>query len=238
MTPPEKTILLCTDERTGSHLLSQHLATTGMLGRPYEYFNTHWMRSHHEGYPEEVPEQLQEAVRQGMTPNGVLGLKMHPWAMDRVLPHIDLARDLGQVSFVLLTREDVLGQAISLLKAKQTDVWVGGRPAITPRGTARYDGPELLDIVRDLLGRRARWELYFARNGVVPLRTTYEEVMADPQAVVERIAAHAGVEENCELGRERWYSFDRQSDEINEEWRRRFTAEFSDLQVLDAAVGG
>ena len=238
MMAPEKTILLCADERTGSHLLSQHLATTGILGRPYEYFNTHWMRSHHEDYPEEVSEQLKEAVRHGMTSNGVLGLKMHPWAMDRVLPHIDLSQDLGQVFFVLLTRVDILGQAISLLKAKQTDVWVGGRPAITPGGTARYDGPLLLDTVRDLLGRRARWELYFARNGVVPLRTTYEEVIADAQEVVDRIAAHAGVDGNRELGRERWYSFDRQADAINEEWRRCFTAEFSDLQVLDAAVGG
>ena len=235
---PEKTILLCTEERTGSHLLSQHLATTGILGRPYEYFNTHWMRSHHEGYPEDVPDQLKEAVKQGMTPNGVLALKMHPWAMDRALPHIDLARDLGQVFFVLLTREDILGQAISRLKARQTDVWVAGRPAITQGGMTRYDGPLLLDTVRDLLGRRARWELYFARNGVVPLRTTYEEVTADPQEVVDRIAAHAGVDGNCELGRERWYSFDRQADEINEEWRRCFTREFSDLQVLDTAVGG
>ncbi|MHA6685132.1 Stf0 family sulfotransferase [Mesorhizobium sp. A556] len=238
MVLPEKTILLCTDERTGSHLLSQHMATTGILGRPYEYFNTHWMRSHHEGYPEDVPDQFSEAVARGMTSNGVLALKMHPWAMDRVLPHVDLARDLGQVFFVLLTREDILGQAISLLKAKQTDVWVAGLPPITPGGVAQYDGRGLQDIVRDLLGRRARWELYFARNGVVPLRTTYEEVTADPQRVVHRIATHAMVEGNCELGREDWYKFDRQADGINEEWRRRFTAEFSDLQVLDTVMAG
>jgi LPS sulfotransferase NodH len=227
---PKKTVILCTDERTGSHYLAELLASTGILGRAYEYFNTSWMKEHYEDYPEDVIDQLSWAKRLGTTSNGVFSLKLHPWTMDRISPHIDLRCDLPQPRFVVLHRNDLLGQAISLHKAQWTRSYTSWSKAVSKPA---YDGERIKALLSELAMRRQRWEVYFSRNGIVPFRVEYEQLLNMPSNVVAGIAQAAEIGETPVLGRELWYRFDRQSDTVNAEWRARFLAEFVNTRSLD-----
>ncbi len=230
-----KTIILCTEERSGSHLLAQHMATTGLLGRPYEYFNTPGMRFEIPDYPEPVEEQLIVALPLGTTPNGVFAVKLHAWTMDRVLPYIDLVHDLGDIHFVYLTRLDVLGQAISLELARQTNIWASNRISWANGSNPEYNKERIEGTIFELLHCRTRWEAYFSRNGIGPLRLSYERVVDEPQSIVEEVARYVGVAERPKIGTHFWHEFKRQAGSVNKEWRERYIRDKANLQVLDFA---
>jgi LPS sulfotransferase NodH len=221
---------LCTDERTGSHFLAQLLASTGVLGRAYEYFNTHWMKRHYADYPEAVPDQLVWAKKLGTTPNAVFSLKLHAWTLDRISTAIDIRRDFPSPVFVLLRRDDLLGQAISLVKAHYTLAFTSWSET---KGKPVYDGKRLRATLCNLAIRRERWEVFFARTGVVPYRVDYSQLVQHPYDVAFEIGKHAGVRERAIVNRHSWYRFERQSDSINDEWRQRFIREFGDDHRLD-----
>jgi LPS sulfotransferase NodH len=231
---PRRTLILCTDERTGSHYLAQLLAATEQLGRAYEYFNTPWMKEHYADYPEDVPGQLLWAKRLGTTSNGYFSLKLHPWAMDRIAPYLDLCRDLPEPQFVSLQRRDLLAQALSLHKAQSTQKFTSWSQN---KSEPVYDGARIRALVSELALRRERWEIYFARNGIRPLYIDYEQLQSEPQAVVGRVAGHAGLTATPPMRQTDWYRFEQQSDHINEAWRERFLAEYADTRFLDALAG-
>ena len=56
--PVKRSIILATDERTGSEWLCQLMAATGVLGRPAEYFNPWWFKEFIADYPTDVGEQV------------------------------------------------------------------------------------------------------------------------------------------------------------------------------------
>jgi LPS sulfotransferase NodH len=76
----------------------------------------------------------------------------------------------------------------------------------------------------------ARWRLYFARNGIDPLRLEYEQILADPQGAANAVAAFMGVDPPPPIDPS---SIDLTilRDEISAEWRRRFVAERGNSQV-------
>lgn len=227
---PRQSVILCTDERTGSHYLAERLAATGRLGRAYEYFNTEWMRTQYEDYPEDRGGQLDWAMRLGTTANGVFSVKLHPWTMDALAGTIDITRDWPAPCFVHLTRLDLLGQAISLHKAEQNRAYTSWT---VPQAEAAYDGARIGALVRELAIRRERWEVYFARNGMTPLRLTYEALLTDPAGAVAAVARHAGVRLTGIRSRGAWFRFDRQADAVNAAWRARFLADYKNTALLD-----
>ena len=227
---PRRSLILCTDERTGSHFLAELLAATGRLGRAYEYFNTEWMQTHYADYPVERLGQLDWAMRLGTTANGVFSVKLHPWTMDVLAGVIDITRVWPMPCFVHLTRTDLLGQAISLHKAEQTRAYTSWSE---PQAQPTYDGNRLRRLVHELALRRERWEMYFARNGITPLRLTYEDIVTEPKATVRAVARHVGVGLAARRTRVPWFRFDRHADTVNTEWRQKFISEYKDTALLD-----
>jgi LPS sulfotransferase NodH len=238
--PPtlKKFILLCTEERTGSQLLCQHMATTGVLGRPYEYFHTDGMRSLYKFYPRDIPGQYRAARHLSTTDNGVFALKMHGETLERVAPHVRLF-EVPEVYFVYLTRNDVLGQAISLVRARQTNVWHkrAGEKLQSwlhlPKAD-KYDGELILSVLKDMCFRRVRWETYFARNGIDPLRVSYEAVASTPQRVIDEIATFAGISEEALVDKHEFFErYTRVADNVNSAWRERFVSDYSNLYSFE-----
>jgi LPS sulfotransferase NodH len=70
---------ICTTPRTGSNFLCELLSSTGVLGRPREYFNGAGRRLHDDPtYPDDPAGQFRRILTMGATPNGVYGLKVFP----------------------------------------------------------------------------------------------------------------------------------------------------------------
>jgi len=80
ITMPSRGYLLCSIGRTGSNLLANALAGTGIAGRPAEYFSPveqekPWMR--HILGDSTLVDGLHKILMAGTTPNGLFGVKAH-----------------------------------------------------------------------------------------------------------------------------------------------------------------
>jgi LPS sulfotransferase NodH len=223
---------ICTQPRSGSNLLCQILSSTDQLGYPLEYFNGLGRRSL--GQPDfpDAPElQIDAILRLGATPNGVYAVKLFASqfaAFSRRVRWMDL---LPSLRFVYLSRDDLLGQAISSARAQQTGQY---RSTQAARRAAVYDADlirsQLITIVRE----RAQWEAFFARTGIKPLRIVYERLLEDRSRHVDLVADRVDVE-NPVIDQRR-IDLVIQRDAVTEEWEQRFRAESGDPNVLDDLV--
>jgi LPS sulfotransferase NodH len=220
---------ICTQPRSGSNLLCQYLSSTDQLGTPLEYFNGPGRRAL--GLPDfpDAPELQMEAVlRLGATPNGVYAVKLFASqfaTFSRRLRWMDLLPDLH---FVYLSRDDLLGQAISWARALQTEQYRSTQPAKRP---AVYDADLIRSQLTAIVRERAQWEAFFARTGIEPLRMVYERFLGDPSSYVDRVANLVGIE-NPAVDQRR-VDLVIQRDAVTEEWKQRFRAENGDPNVVD-----
>jgi LPS sulfotransferase NodH len=218
--------VLCTTPRSGSNYLCQLLASTGVLGRPLEYFNgAARRRLGWDGYPDDPQAQLALVLSEGATANGCYGLKIFPSQADKAQA-VDWARALPGLAFVHLRRRDLLGQAMSWARGELTGRYRASTPG---RSEPVYDPDRIQARLADIVREEARWSLFFARTGREPLRLVYEEVMADPQAAADAVAAAVGVAPaRCDPSA---VDLVIQRDALSEVWRARFVAERGALVV-------
>lgn len=216
--------------RSGSTWLAELLASTGVLGYPSEYFSTDFQRTiKGTSYPTDRRAQAELVLRDGATPNGVYGFKVFPVNLEDVSRYLEWTEVFPNLRFVHLRRRDVLGQALSRVRALQTRRW---RSTHAEQSAARYDGEAILEALRLSAIQDARWEVFFARNGIEPLRLVYEDALKAANATVGAVADLVGLE-TTPTG-----VFDAtrvavQRDALTEEWRSRFLSEFANRNVLD-----
>jgi LPS sulfotransferase NodH len=227
---PPSGYVICSEPRSGTSFLGELLESTGALGHPLEFFSWPAVRAEVRRDPERG---LARMVERASTPNGIYGLKLFSYQFD-VMTGSGWAERLPGLRFVHMERRDLLGQAISYLRAIQTGQY---RSTGTPRRPATYDRSAIAAQIAAFATNQARWRRYFARNAIEPLWLVYEEVAADPAAAVAAVARHVGLADAPEPdagGR----ALAVQRDALSDEWRRRFAAEAADLTYLDAGRFG
>jgi trehalose 2-sulfotransferase len=242
---PRLAYLVCATERSGSTLLCELLGSTGIAGRPEEYFEylaaTGRVRQPREYFPPDADPgilellaplepalepgdweaRLRDALERGTTPNGVFGSKMM-WAyLPDFLAHGEPEEQLGPLRWVHVERRDTLAQAISLWRAVQTAQWrAGDRDAgaepVFHAGTIAY-----------LKGRQeehaAAWRAWFAERGIEPLEIVYEAFAERPGPMVREVLDHIGVpSEGVDVPEP---PMRRQADARSQEWVDRFREE-------------
>lgn len=188
--------------RTGSTALCSLLERTECLGKPDEYLNPrgplqHWARALDVRDPVGY---LDLVRRERSTDNGVFGLKTTYHDFLPLLRSRTVARLLGDVRFVYLTRRDLLEQAISEYIAEQSGIWhrdADGRPygssKVKETEEVGYDETAILGIVDRLVAMQHSWERFFVLYGIEPLRISYEELCSDAGGCVARVAGFLGV---------------------------------------------
>ena len=220
---PDTPYLVCATPRSGSTLLCELLTATGVAGRPQEFFEhlhatnqPRQAREYFEGVSEpavlellretepgtpESPEawetRLQEALREGTTPNGVWASKLM-WGY-----HLDFLRRLRErpqtadlkpaqavetllpgVRYVHVRRQDKLAQAISLWTAVQTLAWRDeGEDAVAAR-EPQYSYAGIEHLLAQLTAQDNAWASWFTAAGVEPTVIVYEDLVADQPRVV------------------------------------------------------
>jgi trehalose 2-sulfotransferase len=204
--------------RTGVPKLKLHLRPLGALrtraGRRFAWRDIDWFtKSSWLAYLSAIAEQR-------ATDNGVFGIKMHWNQYERHM--LEVGVDVGfwsvPVSWVRITREDEIRQAISFVRADQTESW---NSSMMVMRDPVYDA----DAIEAALGRIQRendaWETYFNENGITPMHITYEQLTQDTDSTIRSIMNHIGSPvEFVPAPTTR-----SQSDGTNAEWSRRFLAE-------------
>lgn len=233
---------LATIPRSGSTYCAIRLWQTGLLGAPMEYLNFRVVGNllHRLGYQVGdngyVPIQKMSAYwsdvqRLRSSSNGMFGYKMFisnyvgiaryaPNFLQEITPHY----------VVYLTRQDVIGQAISYSRALRSKVWFAG-VADTP--VVDYDYAHIKDALRSISEQKAAWERVFEMTGVEPIRITYEDLMAVSSTVIDHVLNAMGIkpDESCAVFVP---MIDRQTDGISKEWRERFMEDSLDDAEVEA----
>ena len=189
--PVDRGYVVCATPRSGSTYFCELLASTEQLGKPAEYLNTVGRRRYTDpNYPKNPRAQMEIIRSMGATPNGIYGVKMMPLHFRRARNRGDLFHALPNLKFLRIRRRDLLGQAISMSRAQQTGQFIASQRL---RKTPVYDLLRIRTCLGDVLAMEASWDAVMPELGLQPLTFFYEDVVRDPQAAVDQVAALMGL---------------------------------------------
>jgi trehalose 2-sulfotransferase len=239
--PDFDSYLICATPRTGSTLLCGLLDSSGVAGHPASYFNRLGLHDYADQWQIARPGDgridaayVRAALAAGRTPNGVFGGRIMAETRPELLADLAAAAEtavddvelltahLGRLGFVHLWRRDVVAQAVSWAKARQTHFWHPGE-AVKPGGQPpRYDRELIGRLVAAIEKFEADWTRWFAAHGIAPAQVVYEELVADPLGTAHRVLDHLGL--RVPPGRPLVIGHHRQADQVNADWAARFRA--------------
>jgi LPS sulfotransferase NodH len=213
---PSRLYVVCSSQRTGSTLLVHLLQKTGILGFPREQFRKFLTERIAAGtltYDSIVPQIFSTF----QTPNGVFGVKIH----GHQYPHFrnavqGLSADIGvqirellqRTTYISLKRRDVLAQAVSLWRARETMVFHNFESPLAalrrlPRtllGTSstssqlpEYDYNSLKTDLLELVTEQEVWNQVFLEQNIRPLTLYYEDFIKDMKGTLKTIAQEMGL---------------------------------------------
>jgi len=222
-TAPRVSYVVCSIPRSGSSLLCELLASTGLAGAPAEFFHPDKMVALKRRWDVAALEDyLRELLARKTGPNGVFGIKAHWGQYKPVLGDSDPRAAFPNAQLVFITRRDRLRQAVSWVRALQTLKWA---TQDNPRPR-----PELFDpdhITQQLVridNEEEVWESLFGRFGIEPQRVVYEDFVEAQEQTVREVLGALGVDAPADLHLPPPV-LDRQADELSDEWVERYLAE-------------
>ena len=211
--------IICGTPRSGSTLLCDLLASTGVAGKPHSYYRDEDASDWAESWGVPQPHQLDNAaferaylsamIREGTGDTGIFGLRIM-WGsvadasrrLDAIEgDHADVAarfaKAFGSTLYIHLSRQDKLAQAISLIRAEQSGLWHRAadgteRERTAPPQTPIYDAARIAEALNELQNDDAAWAGFFSTRGINPLRLTYEALTANPKRAVTEILSALG----------------------------------------------
>jgi trehalose 2-sulfotransferase len=236
--------LICATPRTGSTLLCGLLASTTVAGRPESYFRqpdehsraSQWGITRADG-SFDYGDYVRGALAAGRTANGVFAARLMWGTLDEVTDklgavHRDrgardidlLTRAFGDTRFVHLHREDVVAQAVSWLRAEQTNVWAHTieREPTASQPEPHFDLGALEEFCRTINEHNAAWQHWFTSNGIEPYSVRYEDLERDPVDVTRGILDFLGLELPPRASIQAHYR--RQADQLSAQWIKRYRA--------------
>lgn len=242
--------VICTSPRSGSTLLCKLLAGTGQSGNPSSLFHrpslSAWLKAYQlsdrpfADEREALHAVFRAARDQGTGGTGIFGLRLqrHSFAFfteKLALLHPTLAADgerfqaaFGKTLFIHLTRSNKLEQAISLVKANQTGLWHMRSDGTELERLSEpkdpvYDADEIARNLAQLTAFDLDWNAWFQTEGIDPMQVSYDQLSADPKAVLSSILDRLGLDPTLADGITPPVA--KLADATNRAWARRFVTE-------------
>jgi LPS sulfotransferase NodH len=230
--------LICATPRTGSTLLCGLLDSAGVAGHPESYFRRQGEQEWAARWGIVNPSDgtfsfvgyVRAAIAAGSTANGVFAARIMWETLDEVVAKLapvypDIAgsdndllnRAFGRTRFIYLRRDDVVAQAVSLLRAEQTNVWhETAQDPQEPEREPRFDFDLVDERVRIIEEHNAAWRDWFASAGIRPHLVRYEELAAEPVRIARSVLGFLGLD--LPADREIVVRYRRLADELNAQW--------------------
>jgi LPS sulfotransferase NodH len=219
--PPIPALFLCFTNRCGSNYAAQLIASTGMCNEAGEFFNAATVLEH--AVPRGLT-SLQDYVTllPDLVPRRpVLAAKL---GLDQLVMLTDagiLDDWLPRSTFLLIERQDKLGQAISRVIAAQTGAWTSADD--TGVAMPQYSAAAIASELVKIAAANAGFYAWFAMNGIMPVHTSYEQLLQNPSVPFADLAQRVGVD--MAPANPTRVTLLRQATAMNEIWRARFSEE-------------
>jgi LPS sulfotransferase NodH len=248
---PKRTILICTQQRSGSTLLAEAMYFAGGLGCALEYFHRGFRPAFESSWATTTMNDYRDALYKFRTdPTGTLSVKLF-WldVMDLLrkrdgstFDHLARAQAPFIVNdayrqtmtvlselfpnpiFVLLTRRDHMRQAVSLSIAAQSRHWrwFAGTPKRKSVQEPNYQFNHIMRYVAEIQRNNRHWNKFFDANGIIPFRIVYEDLASDYGGTLARTFAYLG-RPDAAIPPPR---LNKQADQRSDAFCARFLAEF------------
>jgi LPS sulfotransferase NodH len=163
--------------------------------------------------------------------NGVFGMKAHFHHFDAFRKdYPELLEVLSPLTYIFISREDRVAQAVSMAKALQTDWWTS-RMEEGPKPVLRYDREMIASCIEEIERQDLNWRRWFDAHNVTPFLVTYNQLIEDPAKIVKRVVELLGVQDD-EPDEVNVPPARKQADETNTEWTERFQRETQGREEL------
>ena len=213
--------IICATPRSGTTLLCDLLADTGIAGRPDSFFGHQSIRWWAQYLDASVAEwsgdcgfdqsYLTAVHQEGAGGTQVFGMRLMWENVDYLSKRLGvlypgLSSDsdrfraaFGPIRFLHLSREDKVAQAVSGIKAEQTGLWhvnTDGteRERLKPEQALVYDARALSKQVAEYESHDAAWVNWFAQQNIQPLRITYKALSSSPRSTVATVLSALGLD--------------------------------------------
>jgi LPS sulfotransferase NodH len=171
--------------------------------------------------PSSYRQYLASIARVNTTSNGVFGIKMHWNQYKRHMLDLNLTVDFWNVpvKWVRITRQDEIRQAISFVRAAQSNSWNSNMEI---EQDPVYDGSSIAAALDRISTENADWQTYFEQNNIQPLNISYEHLTREMDVTVRRVMEYLGAPIDVIPSPQTR----QQSDSTSSEWATRFIREF------------
>lgn len=212
--------MIASTQRSGSSYLCHLLRETKAFGRPGEIYGKEpaiKKFSEKRRIDPESMKQLTSALRSEWTSsNGVFGIKVHYHQLEWLMSRVALSKLFPNPKFIYIDRNDIVMQAVSLMKARLTGAWSS---AHTQKSFCdSFDYREFKDALNFIVNERNMWHVFFSVCEMPHLHITYEDLESSPKNEIARIADFLGVHVELENLDPDNVSIAKQRDEISDLW--------------------
>jgi LPS sulfotransferase NodH len=260
--PPEATApvpqglryIIATSQRTGSTLLGDGLASTGVAGTPDEWFvpgaGGDAVLKRQFGCVGDA-DYIDQVIRGTATPNGVFGTKLFWQQWDSLIPKLiaktnhpadrpmrDILPELlttglgSPIKYIWLRRRNTVAQAISLYRAQNTGVWrsIAGRAdqdTVVDRELP-FDFDGIAVHMQRIEEVDRKWISYFRSYRISALMLFYEDFVANYEETVRGVLKFLGLSyEDVIVSPPK---LERQADARSQEWEERYRERVGNLK--------
>ena len=222
----DRSYLVASIPRSGSTLLCLGLWDTRLAGAPLEYFADVHMQDYFGRWGKtDIRGYVSRLLQHRTSPNGVFGVKgIHTQLRSYFFKDgIELDDCFPNLRYIYIARQDRLRQAISLVKAMQTNRWRSNwTEGIQDR--LSYDFQEISRRMDEMVKEEQAWQGYFLERRIEPLRIVYESLVQNYEESIRQVLSYLGVAEYNDVPIPP-PSLKKQADIVTEEWYDRFLRE-------------
>lgn len=202
-------LIICATPRSGTTLLCDLLAETGVTGVPNSFYRRESVGDFARQLGVDDGADFERRYLAAITAEGrgatdLFSMRvMWPSVSDMsetlssLFPNETtdagrIAAAFGSALYLFVERRDKVAQAISRIKAEQSGLWHRAADgSVREQGGAyrapEYDPAAIAASIAETTAHEAEWHGWFAREGITPMTLSYEELSADPQGALARL---------------------------------------------------
>lgn len=213
-------------------MLGHALHRTGSFGFPLEYTNPANLAEWKQRLGlDSFNAVLTEIQQRRTSPNGVFGIKIHYTHLKQFGGFQNVVKCFPNAYYILLSRKDVLKQAVSLSIASQTGVWIAGQKPVTD--SPQYSFEHVDRCLRRTILENSSWRYVLAASGCKYIELNFDEIRNNLARSIEEIAAFVDVTvDQRSIPGEPVTT--KQSDGLNAQWLMQFLADFNGSELLSS----